>query len=319
MSGLALGLDVGGTAIRWALCASDGVVVHEGVYRIAMQQHLSTSNGQAQFAQAVTELSAALPQQSQPLYVLAGVTGMRGQAATAAFVQRTLSEVLSVAPDGVRVCNDLMLGYLDACKPGRGHLVYAGTGSIAVHVDAALQWHRAGGLGHLLDDAGGGYWIGMQALRTVWRNEDELPGCWKHSPMACRLFDALGGSTWQHTLDALHGAGRGTLGLLSVHVAATAEQDTAAMRILRAAGTELGRLAEVLVRRVGPMPVVLAGGAAHLHPEVFRAFEQRVGPNVRCSLQRLEPHLCAARWAVQPDFKNNPLFAAEGNAPATAF
>lgn len=313
-----LGLDVGGTAIRWALGTHDGVLVDEGVFALSMQHHLSTAYGQAQFSEAVWALAAALPHQAPPLAVLAGVTGMRGQAATVTFVRRTLSEALSTPTDGVRACNDLMLGFLDAWEPGQGHLVYAGTGSIAVHVDAAQQWHRVGGLGHLLDDAGGGYWIAKEALRAVWRREDEAPGSWVRSPMACRMFEALGGPTWQHTLDALHGAGRGALGHLSVQVAATADQDPAAMDILRAAGAELGRLAEVLVRRVGSAPVALAGGAAHLHPEVFRAFEQRVGDGVPCSLRRLEPHRCAARWAARPEFKNSPLFAAEGDVPATA-
>jgi glucosamine kinase len=57
---------------------------------------------------------------------------------------------------------------LDAAFSGSpGILLIAGTGSncIGRALDGTL--HRAGGYGHILGDAGGGYWIGLEAIRTA--------------------------------------------------------------------------------------------------------------------------------------------------------
>nr|WP_315226179.1 BadF/BadG/BcrA/BcrD ATPase family protein [uncultured Albidiferax sp.] len=318
MSRQVLGLDVGGTAIRWATATMDGLVVDEGLFPLSQKNHISTQSGQDQFAISLGKLAIELESKALPIAVLAGITGLRAHAPTQLFLRQSLSQCFSAPIESVRVCNDLVLGALDAWEPGQGHLVYAGTGSVAAHVDASMRLHRVGGLGHLLDDAGGGYWIAKEAFRLIWRQEDEAPGRWSGSPMACRLFEAIGGATWKHTLDAVYDTSRGSLGQLAVHVAATADQDAMAMDILRAAGAELARLAGVLTHRLGPAPVVLAGGASHLHPEIFRVFKEQIGQATPCSHRRLEPHRRAALWAVRPDFRNIPLFAAEGEVPATA-
>ncbi len=99
-------------------------------------------------------------------------------------------------PAAVTLSNDIELAYLASFAPGAGYLVYAGTGSIGAYIDADHVFHRAGGRGVLLDDGGGGFWIAREALRHIWRNEDEQPGCWRDSPLAQAVFEHIGGADW---------------------------------------------------------------------------------------------------------------------------
>lgn len=64
----------------------------------------------------------------------------------------------------------------------------------------------------------------------------------------------------------LRGHDRGRIGALSVAVARAATRgDAAATRILRAAGTELARLATALLGRADNRPIALVGRVLDLH------------------------------------------------------
>src|SRR5471032_3499010 len=193
----------------------------------------------------------------KPQGVCAGLTGFDGLATLPA---QWLAELLQVAPSAVTLRNDVEIAYLDSFAPGEGYLVYAGTGSIAAWIAADGVFHRAGGRGVLLDDGGGGYWIAREALRHIWRREDESPGAWRASAMARAVFAQIGGDDWSLSRHFMYGQERGAIGALAVAVAASADADPQARLILRQAGEELARLALALVSRCGARPIALAGG-----------------------------------------------------------
>lgn len=309
--GLGLGLDIGGTATRWALCDAQGSVWAQGQLPLALDGHITHPANQPALLGHIQALAEVLHKHGPVRAVLAGATGMDGQTTTQTFLINSLSRTLDLAASHIRLGHDLLISYLAAWQPGEGHLVYAGTGSVAAHVDTAGKFHRAGGRGHLLDDAGGGYWIAKEALRRIWRDEDERPGRWHESPMAVRLLGALGGSEWHHTVQAVYRQGRGSVGQLARHVADCADSDPRAAHILHRAGTELARLAEALVNRLGARPVVLAGGAAHLHPLILQSMRAALRAPLTCELRELQAHCRAAQLAAAPDFMCNPLFTKE--------
>lgn len=304
-----LGMDWGGTATRWAVADEGGAILAEGALSMAMEGHISHPANQAALSRHLQALAAAVAPTGPISAVLAGVTGLEGAAQVQAFIQESLGQALAVAPTQVCLGNDLLISFLDAMAPGEGYLVYAGTGSIAAHVDAQHGFHRAGGRGHLLDDAGGGYWIAKEAFRRVWREEDERPGGWERSPMAVRLFNAIGGSAWEDTVQFFYQRGRGDIGKVAVEVARSVDDDPRATLILQKAGDELARLADTMVARLGARPVVVAGGAAHLHPLVFEAMCATLRSNVPCTLRRLQPQRRAAVLAAQAGFPHNTPFA----------
>lgn len=295
MGGLGLGIDAGGTQTRWALAAAGGAIVAEGsVAGMSATQMASTAGRDAVrgiFAMLATQVLAA----GQPVRVCAGLTGFDGAGTQAA---QWLAEVLHLAPAAVDMRNDVEIAYLDSFAPGEGYLVYAGTGSIAAWIDADGQFHRAGGRGVTLDDGGGGFWIAREAMRHIWRAEDEQPGVWQHSAMARAAFAQIGGSDWSLSRQFIYGQERGAIGQLALAVAASADTDPVARAILEQAGRELARIGMALVGRYGARPLALGGRAAQLHPLIAQSMRAVLPAGLSLTQRHTLAHHAAARIAL---------------------
>ena len=293
---LGLGIDAGGTQTRWALARRDGSIVAEGQVAGLSALHMSSTDGRERVHASFRELAGAALSHGRPSRVSAGLTGFGGDGD---ILQTWLGELFGLDPSAVTLCNDIEIAYLDSFKRGEGYLVYAGTGSIGAYIDAEGVFHRAGGRGVVLDDGGGGFWIAREALRHIWRAEDEDPGCWQQSAMARAAFDHIGGSDWSLSRQFIYGQERGEVGKLALVVAATAEQDPVAARILDEAGRELARLATALARRFGPRPVVLAGRASSLHPSIAASMRAALPANLQMTHTVGRAHHAAARIAAR--------------------
>lgn len=294
---LGLGIDAGGTQTRWALAAPDGRIVAEGTAAGLSALQMGSAEGRDAVQAAFGAIASAVLSHGRPVAVRAGVTGFGGDGGP---LQRSLGELLGLDPRAVVLSNDIEIAYLASFKPGEGYLVYAGTGSIGAYIDAGGGFHRAGGRGVVLDDGGGGFWIAREALRHIWRREDEQPGAWEASPMAHAVFQHVGGSDWSFSRQFIYGRERGEVGKLAIAVAATAERDPAAAAILREAGRELARLAQALVKRFGPRPVALAGRAAELHPAIVETMRAALPPDTILTQTGMRAHYAAARLAADP-------------------
>ena len=314
--GCGLGLDAGGTQTRWAVADTTGAVLRQGQAAGITALQLHDAAGRDAVAAVLAEIAAAAgPVQA----VVAGLTGF--DAAQGPLLRGLLSQALGLesGADAVRVMSDIELICHAAFAPGEGCVVYAGTGSIAAFIDADGMLHRAGGRGGVIDDAGGGHWIAREALRHIWRAEDAAPGAWQESAMARRVFERVGGSDWAQTRQWVYGSGasRGQLGTLALAVAAAADEDPAAMAILRAAGSELARLALALLQRIGArpvgvpiaLPITLAGRVFELHPviEVQLRHGLPIGTTVQRLLQPAEVEAARmASHALNPTVRRKP-------------
>jgi len=301
VAALGLGLDAGGTQTRWALAeAGSGRVVAEGHVAGLSGTHLASGAGLEQLRRTLDQLAAQVLQQGAPIRAYAGVTGLPDtDAAALGQMQTLLAQALKLPPQAVTCRSDMDIACRAAFAPGQGYLVYAGTGAIAAFIDAEGLMHRAGGRGMALGDEGGGYWIACQALARIWRAEDLQPGSWRGSAMARRIFDRLGGSDWALSRRFIYGSERGAIGQLALQVAASAEDDPAAAALLFRAGVELGRLADCLLQRFGPRPVLLAGRVQQLHPLVVQGMRQALPARIDLALQAdLAPQRAAARLAL---------------------
>lgn len=295
-SPLGLGIDAGGTRTRWALATPAGELVAEGSVSGISALQLATRSGQQAVRDTLSALATEVQAVGRPRQVHAGLTGYGGVDEPLA---GWIREPLGLPAAAVNLVTDIEVAYLDVFNPGEGYLVYAGTGSIAAFIDEAGTFHRVGGRGGVIDDAGSGYWIAREALRQVWRAEDEEPGAWPRSPLAREVFEHVGGADWPHSRAFAYGVDRGEMGKLALAVAAAAATDPAALRLLDAAGQELGRLARLLVQRFGPRPVALAGRVFQLHPVLEQSCRAAVGtaPSVRLCVSR--GHHAAARIAAR--------------------
>ncbi|MBL8325320.1 MAG: ATPase [Rubrivivax sp.] len=287
-----LGIDAGGTGTRFVLILADGQVLAEGRAPALSGTQLFDTAGEAAADVVLGGIARALP--VLPQAMVAGITGY-DQALARKMVPR-LMQIFGTTEACTQAMSDIEL-LCHAAFAGDGIVVYAGTGSVAALVDAMGHMHRAGGRGALVDDAGSGHWIAREALRQVWRAEDEEPGAWQRSPLAHALFEHVGGNEWAHTRQWVYGASRGELGALATVVAASAGKDAAALALLEQAGRELARLAQVLLRRYGRLPVAVAGRVFELHPAIERAFVAALPAGCEVEHLQEEPHVAAARMA----------------------
>ena len=294
--GLGLGIDAGGTRTRWALAGADGQVIAEGKVGGLSALQMSSASGRHTVYAIFSALAKAVLEHGQPQRIQAGLTGFGGDGEQ---LQRWLAELLAVPLRAVTLCNDIEIAYLSSFEPGQGYLVYAGTGSIGAYIDAAGQFHRAGGRGVMLDDGGGGFWIAREALRQIWRNEDEQPGRWRDSPMAHTVFAQIGGDDWALSRQFIYSQERGEVGKLALAVAASADTDPVAAAILGEAGRELARLALALSARFGTRPVALAGRAAGLHPAIHAALRAALPDALSLTQAAGHAHHAAARIAAR--------------------
>jgi len=294
---LGLGIDAGGTQTRWALAAPGGAILAEGTVAGLSALQMGSPDGREAVRATFAELAESVLPHGTPARVQAGLTGFGGDSE---LLQRWLAELLYLAPGVVHFCSDMEIAYRASFAPGEGYLVYAGTGSIGAFIDGDGQFHRAGGRGVVLDDGGGGFWIAREALRHIWRLEDERPGAWRESPMAQAVFDYVGGDDWAYSRQFIYGQERGAVGKLALVVAATADRDPLAAAILRNAGAELARLALALIGRFGPRPVAVSGRAAELHPSIVAAMRALLPSGLAFGQTPGGAHYAAARMALDP-------------------
>ena len=294
-----LGLDVGGTQTRWALATSTGEIIAEGVADgFSGVRLVSVDESEI----ALTRLNAIADavhrlQKNRRLSGLhAGVTGIGVDAPRLVSI---MVQAFDLAEEQVVVTSDAELVFRAVLAPGEGYLVYAGTGSIAAFLDEAGALHRAGGRGVMLDDAGGGYWIAREAMRRIWRREDEQPGAWRESPMACALFAIVGGDSSIFSARFLMEKARGDIGMLAVVVAHHAHEDALAAEILSGAGLELARLANAMTRRYGERRIVVAGRASQLHPLIESAMRRVLPADAKIEFGQAQAHIAGAKIAAK--------------------
>lgn len=290
---LGLGIDAGGSRTRWALAEHAGAIVAEGHVRgfSALQ-----AREERRVRETMSELAHEVLMRGQPSRIHAGLTGFGDDSAP---IRTFIAVAFDIAPEAVTIGSDIETAYLDLFAPGQGYMVYAGTGSVAAFIDEEGTVHRAGGRGVTLDDGGGGFWIGREALREIWRAEDERPGSWRDSPMAAEIFKLVGGPDWARSRQFIYGAERGDMGRLALAVATTAESDPVASEILRAAGGELARLARAMRLRFGPREIALTGRVTELHPLIANAMREALPDETRMSVRESRAHHAAARIALE--------------------
>jgi N-acetylglucosamine kinase-like BadF-type ATPase len=313
-SRLALGIDAGGSGTRWILRAVAGPGTAGAELARGRAGPLSGlafleppgSDARREAASVLDRLAEDVGGALRGPHaggarlggVLVGATGLSDGDAAAGELTASLSDRLGVPPERVRVVNDMALAYRCAFEPGQGVLVYAGTGSLAVHVPVAGPLLRAGGHGYLIDDAGGGFWIGRHALRAVLRQADRR-GEPAEGALAEAVYEALGSRSWPEIRRRVYGGGRSEVaGLVPAVRRALAAGDPDAGRIVAAAGEELARLADVLLDRLDrPLPVALAGGAAGLGAPLRKAVAAALPPGTDLRVAERTPVETAARLA----------------------
>jgi glucosamine kinase len=295
---LGLGIDAGGTATRWRLADPEGRCIAQGSVD-PLTGHLFSAAAEDRARQIVDALSKTVLRSGKPSGIIAGITGLTRDTPAEAAMRSMFAKAFALLPEKVFVAEDMWIAYLSYFALGEGILVYSGTGSIGYYLSEEKEVIRVGGRGNLIDDAGSGFWIAREALKTILRHEEENPGAGWSTTLGSSLAQSLGGTEWNTVRSFVYGGDRGKIGSLARAVADAANAgDHAARSILCEAGEELARLANSLIKRLGARPVALAGGSARLHPLIAEAFHTRLVAPVEFITADFDAALTAAQLAA---------------------
>ncbi|MFN3266314.1 MAG: N-acetylglucosamine kinase [Deinococcales bacterium] len=287
----------GASSTKWALLDSSRSVVASG-RTPPLSGHVFTPEQQEQNFAALEVLIAALGQ-NRPQKAVAGITGLGMGDAAAQFYQQALLEVFAL--QDVAVMSDMDLAYLAHFEPGEGILVYGGTGGIAFHLRPDGSPVRAGGRGYLIADPGGGFSLGQRLLEFVTTQMD-LSDTPEQHPLAAAVFAQVGGSNqWavlrEHVYMGGHAAVAAFAPLVGQVYANTRNED--ALRLLEQTGQDMALLANRLMRRVGVLPIALAGGVLAVSSQIEHSARVALGGHLEVRVPQLDVALCAAQMALE--------------------
>jgi N-acetylmuramic acid 6-phosphate etherase len=162
-----LGVEGGGTKTAWVLVETVAGIGNPGwEFRILEQGKLPPSNFRLTAPDRLRKILAELPKHIDRAGVFLAGCGTEGD-------RRLLKQIcLEIWPNAKIVTgSDRDSGLAAALDQGDGIVVNAGSGS-SVTGRRGDRIERVGGWGHIVGDAGGGYFLSIQALRLILREHD---------------------------------------------------------------------------------------------------------------------------------------------------
>ncbi|WP_026423018.1 N-acetylglucosamine kinase [Actinokineospora inagensis] len=161
MTGVALGIDVGGSSTRALAVDAGGAVVGRGT---AGGANPNTNGPAHAAAQVLSAACTALGERPVAACVIgmAGVSTMKDPAVAAEF--QPVFELLRP-----RLVSDAEVAFASGTAAPHGTVLISGTGSIAMRIVHRARDATSGGFGWLLGDEGSAYWIGREAVRATLR------------------------------------------------------------------------------------------------------------------------------------------------------
>jgi N-acetylglucosamine kinase-like BadF-type ATPase len=274
--GSLLVIDGGRSRCRVAVIGPDGVREAAGEGR-----GLPTGDGIPALVQAVGEAVALCSVNPETIdAVCAGLAGMLGGAGHAPELAERLARLLGL--ERVVLTGDVVTAYAGALGAVPGVVAVAGTGAVVLGVSADApgdrgdvpgHWVRTDGWGHLLGDAGSGYWIGRRGLDEALRAHDGRAGS---AVLAGLAENHVGPLDTIPQRVAAAPSPAAAIAAFAPHVADAARRgDTAARAIWTEAAGELATSAAACARRLfppgAPVPISWSGG-------LFSAEDLLLGP-----------------------------------------
>jgi glucosamine kinase len=250
---LLLGVDGGGTRCRVRLCASSGQLLGEAVagpanIRFGLERSFS----------AVFDATAAcLDQAGLSSGDLSKIVACLALAGASEPDELDAAQRHDHPFAKAVVTNDAHAACIGAHGGRDGGIIVIGTGSIG-WAQVAGRHHRVGGWGWPLSDEGSGAWLGAEAARrALWAYDRRIP--W--TGLTESIFRELGSDP--HAIVRWAGQARpADFAALAPHVVEhVANDDSAAIELMRLAGRHIGSLAERLVA-LGATRLALTGGLA---------------------------------------------------------
>src|SRR6266487_2119232 len=288
-----LGLEGGGTKTAWVLVERD-----RDNLCILDQGKLQPSNFRLTAPARLRAILGELPKEVDRVGIfLAGCAVGEDQQS----LSRLCTEIWPSAK--IIVGNDRDSGLAAALGHADGIVVNAGSGS-SVTGRRGDRIEKAGGWGHILGDAGGGYFLSIQALRLILsvydlnRGEVQFTTQVLHALSLNNLDELV---RWAQTADKMEIAM-----LVPVVFKAAANGDARVMEIIEEGARCLSEYAEIVATRLRLLApkVILLGGLFERDSIYTHAFRRRLKknlPDARVATAERAPELGAAWLAAEMD------------------
>ena len=256
--GIFLGIDGGGTKTSCVI-GDETSVLGTGISAGSNVVRLGEAKAREALAAAISQ--ACIAANIKAAQIERTCVGLAGAARpeVSNLVRRLLRDLVS---GEIEVVGDMVIALQAAFGSGAGVMVIAGTGSMAYGRDASGRTLRAGGWGFSVFDEGSGHWIGRSAVAAIMRDYDETGE--ENSVLMGNINKSWGlTSREQLVLAANASPSPDFAALLPAVLSAADSGDANAQSVLTQAGTELARLAKIIIRRLFPdgdkVPVAMTG------------------------------------------------------------
>jgi N-acetylmuramic acid 6-phosphate etherase len=286
-----LGVEGGGTKTAWALVEREADEL-----RILDQGKLPPSNFRLTPPERLRAIFSVLPKKIDRAGIfLAGCGPGEDQQS----LLRLCAEIWPSAK--IVVGNDRESGLAAALGPADGIVVNAGSGS-SVTGRRGDRIERAGGWGHILGDAGGAYFLVIQALRLILREYDLHRG---EVQFATKILRALSLNNLDELVRWAQTADKMEIALLApVVFEAAANGDTHVIEILEEGARVLCEYTEAVASRLRLLApkIVLLGGLFYrdsIYTHTFRRRLKKNLPDARVTNAERAPELGAAWLAAE--------------------
>ncbi len=241
MSKYVIGVDGGGTKTHCALFDIEGNKIE--IMGWGPTNHEVLSGGVTELRNEIDKMiqcilnNNSITRKDVVQYVF-GMAGIDTKNQHKAFTQMAKD----LGYKNVLVCNDAFLGVKAGCTSGSGVCAINGTGCTVVGIDSKGSTIQIGGQGNLTGDVGGGGYLGLKVVSTVYNALFKDTGPTLMSDM---LFDILGITNKYNYMEVLtEQASRGTIiikDLGKIVFEAANKGDSKALDILQHMGSENAR------------------------------------------------------------------------------
>ncbi len=294
-----LGVEGGGTKTAWALVETVGPTGRDDPgweFRILEQGKLQASNFRLTPPDRLRAILAELPKQIDCAGVfLAGC----GTAEDRDALKQICLEIWPKAK--IVTGSDRHSGLAAALDHGDGIVVNAGSGS-SVTGRRSDRIERAGGWGHILGDAGGGYSLSMQALRLILREHDLHRA---EMNFNTKILQALSLNNFDELVRWVQAADKMDIAMLApVVFEAAGAGDARMIEIIEEGARVLCEYTEAVADRLHLLApkVVLIGGLFYRDSIYTHAFRRRLKknlPDARVTTAERAPELGAVWLAAE--------------------
>ncbi len=286
-----LGLEGGGTKTAWVLVERD-----RDNLCILDQGKLQPSNFRLTAPARLRAILGELPKEVDRVGIfLAGCAVGEDQQS----LSRLCTEIWPSAK--IIVGNDRDSGLAAALGHADGIVVNAGSGS-SVTGRRGDRIEKAGGWGHILGDAGGGYFLVIEALRLILREYDLHRG---EGQFTAKILHALSLNNLDEVVRWAQTADKMEIAMLApVVFEAAAGGDARVLEIIEEGARVLCEYTEAVASRLHLLApkVVLMGGLFHRDSIYTHAFRRRLKknlPDARVGTAERSPELGAAWLAAE--------------------